>query len=327
MVSKIRADEFSKAIDGERQFSGLAVVVETGGPVLQMRSMGPPRLNDVVVQVEALGLCRTDLRVFAGQIPVSTPLVPGHEFAGVIANVGKGVKTASLGDRVVVNPVLACGRCEFCDQSPTLCQQTQFLGVDLDGACAEFMTVPASAVFRIPDSLAFNVAAFAEPVAASLAVLNASLQPQQRGVVLGSNRIATLTRRILQAHGFEDVVECSEQDVSVLTANSFDFAIETFATSETIRHLIRSLRPRGTLVLKSRLRTPIELTIAELLPKQLRIECVNYGAFPEAIDLLSSGKVNVNDLIGPEFALADFDRAFAHAMQDESVKTFIAPGA
>lgn len=326
MVSK-SVKESHVAKNTETQFCGTAVVIRPGGPTFETRDVKTPAADEVVIGVKSLGLCRTDLRVFNGQLAVPRPLVPGHEFSGVVARVGRNVNSVGVGDRVAVNPVLACRSCEFCNESPQDCQHTQFLGVDLDGACAEFATVPQSATFRIPDTLGFDTAAFAEPVAASLAVLNADIKPNQQGVLLGSNRIAVLTRRILEAHGFLNVTCCGENDSSRLPANTFDFAIETLATTATVNTLIRSLRPRGTLILKSRQPTPVQLTISDLLPKQLRIECVNYGSFHKAIDLLNSGTVNVQDLVGPSFAIADFQQAFVNAAQDEYVKTFIKPNA
>ena len=295
-------------------------------PVLedQVVSISP---NELAIQVRAIGLCRTDLRVFDGTIPVSMPLVPGHEFAGVVVATGDDVAAFKAGDHVVVNPVLSCGRCSFCEQSPELCQQTKFLGVDLDGACRQFINVPESAVFPIPDTLCFREAAFAEPVAASLAVLNASIKLEDKGVLLGSNRISELTMRILSVNGFNNITRCSEKDLANLPSHTFDFAIETMATTETINHLIRCLKPNGTLVLKSRQQAPVELTLADLLPKRLRIECVNYGPFSDAVELLASGRVSVKDLVGTEYALSDFELAFAQAAKDEQVKTFIVPNA
>ena len=313
-------------IKPQRLIGGALIVNPGKQPVLEDRvvSISP---HELAIQVQAIGLCRTDLRVFDGTIPVSTPLVPGHEFAGVVVAIGDDVASFKAGDRVVVNPVYPCGRCNFCEQSPELCQQTKFLGVGLDGACRQFISVPESAVFPIPDSLSFREAAFAEPVAASLAVLNASIKPENKGVLLGSNRISELTMRILSVNGFNNITRCSEADLANLPSHTFDFAIETMATTETINHLIRCLKPNGTLVLKSRQQTPIELTLADLLPKRLRIECVNYGPFSGAIELLASGRVSVKDLVGTEYALSDFELAFAQAAKDEQVKTFIVPNA
>lgn len=308
-----------------RRQAASAVVITENGSALQEQPIRMPARDEVLIRVHALGLCRTDLRVLSGQIPIQAPLIPGHEFAGVALAVGVDVTHVKANDRVVVDPVIACGDCEFCRDSPQLCQQSKFLGVDVDGACSELATIAARQVHVISHAVPFEQAAFAEPVAASLGVLNANIKPLQKGVVLGSNRIATLTCRILEAYGFGSVTRCCENEFARLPSNAFDFAIETQATTDTLRHLIRSLKPQGTLVLKSRQYSPVELIIAELLPKQLRIECVNYGSFSQAIELISSGRVRISDLVGEQYLLEDYQSAFANAAHSELVKTFIAP--
>ncbi|MEM7477437.1 MAG: alcohol dehydrogenase catalytic domain-containing protein [Planctomycetota bacterium] len=300
-----------------------AVVVQASGPALQERAVESVHKKEVLIRVEALGLCRTDLRVYDGKIPVAIPLVPGHEFAGVVECVGADVTHVVCGDRVAINPVLACGDCPFCDDQ--LCQQTQFLGLDVNGACAEICKVPSSAVYKISKDLPFEVAAFAEPVAASLAVLNADIKRDQRGLLLGDNRIAVLTQRILQAFDFSNVAMASPEDLSSLEPHCFDYAIETLATTQTIRGLVRSVKPGGLVILKSRQQVPIELTLAELLPKNIKFQCVNYGRFDKALDLLTTGEVEVRDLVGPAFGLSDFEEAFEYASENESSKTFIRP--
>lgn len=307
----------------ESQLSYRTVVVERSGPKIVERSLEGLDESDVLIRVESLGLCRTDLRVYQGDIPAAFPLIPGHEFSGVVEQTGASVEHLSSGDRVAVNPVLACGNCVFCEEQQ--CPETKFLGLDMDGACAEYCKLPSSAVYPIPDTMPFEVAAFAEPVAASLAVLNADIEPTQRGVLLGDNRIATLTRRILRAHHFEQVQQVSAEQLSMLPRHSFDFAIETLATTETIQELVRSVRPSGLVVLKSRQQVPIELNLAALLPKNIRFQCVNYGSFQAAIDLLATAAVDVTDLIGPAFGFSQYVEAFESAINDESSKVFIRP--
>jgi len=273
---------------------GAAVRVEATGPVLGPSVMSSPASGEITIAVAALGLCRTDLSVVSGAIATDGSIVPGHEFAGTVALVGALVEDFEVGDHVVVNPILPCGLCAYCaDARPDICQSPTMLGVDHDGACADYVTVPRSAVYRIPDDLPFTVAAFAEPVAASLAVVDA------------------------------DVTLCAPDGLEHLPPDTFDFAIETVATTTTINQLIQLLRPKGVLVLKSRQHTPVQLTIADLLPKQLRMQAVNYGSFEQAISLLASGAVEVGDLIGPTFELDDFEAAFACAA-GEQVKVFIA---
>src|SRR4029077_17070833 len=164
------------------------------------------RDDDVVVRVQSAGLCRTDVFVADGVIRTRDPLVLGHEFSGVVEAVGAGVSRAKAGDRVAVFPVIACGACRECRAGRAdLCQRPSMLGLESDGAFAELVKIPERAVFPMPDALPFRHGAYAEPVAASLAVRKPGSRPEKKGLVYGNNRIAELTLRILEAYDFADV--------------------------------------------------------------------------------------------------------------------------
>ena len=236
----------------------------------------------------------------------------------------RGVSSVSCGQHVTANPVIPCGRCRTCQGHAAIyCQRSRFLGVDLDGACADYVRVPESAVYPIPADMSFLVAAFAEPVAASLAVIKAQIQPHQTGLILGNNRIAKLTHRVLRAFGFDGVSICDEAAATDIPDNSVDFVIETLATSATVVEMVRLVRPRGRIVFKSRQFQPINLVLRDILLKEPVFEAVNYGAFDDAIHLLATGHVSVEDLIGKCYSLEQFDEAVASGFADEAKKTFL----
>ena len=266
----------------------------------------PLGADEVAIRVRAVGICRTDLYVMDGTIPAQRPVIPGHEFAGVVVETGSHVKRLKRGDRVAVNPIIPCGECGFCRADNRAdCQHTSMLGVDRDGACCSVAIVPGRAAFLVPDSLSFEEAAFAEPVAACLAVTRSGIERTQVGLIVGENRIARLTERILLAHGFSDVSICAPEGLADVSDCEFDFAIETHATTEVLSQLIRVIRPRGRIVLKSRQYRPVELTLRDLLPKEPVLQAVNYGRFDEAVALLVDRRVDVSDLIGQRFAFSD----------------------
>ncbi len=304
----------------------LAVVTYHGQTTLEVCPLNSLAPKYIRIRVHAIGLCRTDLRVISGEIKASRPLIPGHEFSGTVESVGVEVVHLKPGDRVVVNPWVNCRECEFCDNSRfEICQSASMLGVHFDGALAECVAVPEHVVYKIPEGLSFEVAAFAEPVAASLAVLNAPIISSERGLILGENRIAELTRRILEAHGFGDVTTCSSQNCDHLRMHSFDFVIETESTTEILRRMIQLVRPRGKLVLKSRQLYPTSFAMMDILPKEPQMYVVNYGSFTAAVEMLAARKVCVNDLIGQKFALEGFQDAIEAAKSDEAQKVFVVP--
>jgi threonine dehydrogenase-like Zn-dependent dehydrogenase len=274
----------------------MKAIVKQGADV-RLRAVSRPAagLTEVVVRVRAAGLCRTDLFVARGLLPSADPVILGHEFSGAVD-----------GTRVAVMPVLPSGA---------------MLGVDRDGAFAEFVAVPESAVHALPAAVPDLAGAYAEPVAASLAVLKTGIRPDERGLVYGSNRIARLTGRVLRARGFALVTA----GPGPLPENGFDFIVETCPTPEAFDEMIRAVRPGGRIVLKSRPHARVPIDLAAAVRKEISFHAAAYAPFDEALDLLASGRLDLSDLLGPIRPLEDFERVFAEAGSGESVKTFFAP--
>jgi L-iditol 2-dehydrogenase len=299
---------------------GTSVAVRTvPRPVLQAP-------DDVLLRVAVAGLCRTDLYVAEGRLPSPDPLILGHEFSGVVEACGAAVHGLSRGDRVAVMPVIWCGNCDSCSRGQeTTCLRPAMLGVHRDGAFAEFVALPSRCVYRIPDSLSFLAAAYAEPVAAALAVLNAGLRPEEKGLIYGHNRFSLLLRQVLEAHGFRRVTVHDLERDAPLEANAYDFIVETFATRAALADMMRAVRPYGTIVFKSRQPFPAAIDLPAAIAKELTFRAVNYGPFPKALALLAEGRIEINGLFGPVHPLEDFERVFADARRGEAAKVFFSP--
>jgi L-iditol 2-dehydrogenase len=293
--------------------------------ILRLREMPRPhvaRPDDVVIRVVCAGLCRTDLYVAEGRLPVQEPRVLGHEFSGVVETVGPEVRHVMAGDRVAVMPFVGCGDCRLCTTGEsTRCPSATMLGIDRDGAFAEAIVVPARAVYPMPDRLSYRRAAYAEPLAAALAVLRAGLLYPSRGLILGRNRIAQLTRRVLAADGFNDVTLWDPAVDSPVLSGIFDFAVETMATDAVFGVLLDAVRPGGTVVLKSRPARPVVLDVAAAVRREVTLRAVHYGSFAQAVAWLADG-FEVDDLLGPVVPLEAFDRAFTTVHESEAKKVF-----
>ncbi len=300
------------------------------GPGLAVRRVPRPTLiapEDVIVRVALAGLCRTDVYVAEGHLPCRDPLILGHEFAGVVAEVGPAVRNVAPGDRVTVMPILACRTCEQCRAgAEATCERRTMLGVDRDGGFAEFIAVPARAVYRLPTTFSFMAGAYMEPVAAALAVLKAGLRPDEKGLIYGHNRIALLTERVLRAHGFTGVAVHDPSRDERLPTSAYHFIVETVATTEALDDMIRAVRPLGTIVLKSRSYRHAGINLIEAVKKELTFRAVNYGPFTEAIALVAEGRVSLDGLLGPVHDLEEFPAVFAASKRSESAKPFFAPG-
>jgi L-iditol 2-dehydrogenase len=294
---------------------------------LSVRAVAEPSLeadDQVVVQVQLAGLCRTDMYVAEGRICAPDPLILGHEFSGTVVSAGDAVEDLRVGQRVTVNPLFSCRICSRCmSGSSHTCQDTAFLGIDHNGCFAEQVAVPRHSVYPIPSGLSFFQAAYAEPVAASLAVLKTGIQPSDKGLMIGNNRFSQLLLKILAIYGFNNVTVCGANDV---VGEDYDFVVETALTANTLNDMVRAVRPGGKIILKSRHFDPVCFGLYEAIRKEPVIHIVNYGSFDEALELLSSGKLNVDDLVDGTYKLEDYARVFERSRQSESLKPFFAFG-
>jgi threonine dehydrogenase-like Zn-dependent dehydrogenase len=299
----------------------MRALVRRGGKV-GLESIAAPRLgrdDDVLIQVILAGICRTDVYVARGLLAVAEPRILGHELVGVVVQAG-AISGFHPGERVTVIPTFACGACAGC-RAQGDCHDPLFLGVQRDGAFAERMVVPAKNLLRAPDRLSAERAAYTEPVAAALAVLDAPLPRDGRGLVLGDNRIATLIMRILAAEGFVNFIQ-ARADAPALDGAAFDCVIETEATASTLAAMVGLLKPHGLGVLKSRPSAAVPLDVTRAVKKNLRLHAVAYGSFERAIALLDGGALDVDDLLGAAFPLEDFEAAFAQSEAAAAPKLF-----
>jgi threonine dehydrogenase-like Zn-dependent dehydrogenase len=277
--------------------------------------------GEVRLQVLTAGLCRTDLLAGDGRIDVADGRVLGHEVAAEVIE-APGIDELRPGTRVTVNPILPCRKCRMCSLDPTRCLQPKILGLDADGAFADQMVVPAQVVLPVPRSMELRKAAFVEPVAASMAVLKAGIRRGTRGLVFGHGRIAELTHRVLRVHGFEGVMRSASLE---LERGGYDFVVETVPSPRVFGALLRALAPGGIMVLKSRPAEPVPLDLSLAVQNELTLKAVRHGDFRQAIELLHSGRLPVQDLFGPTFPLAEGEAAFEEAKAHEDAKVFLVP--
>lgn len=174
-----------------------------GGEDIRLEEITSPELgtHDVRIQVQWCGVCGTDVHIIRGEFPVwQPPTILGHEYSGVVVEIGSQVTTVAVGDRVTVDPSGAvCGSCEFCRGGQQhFCPQRRILR----GAFAEYTVVPEKTVYTIPDRIDFQRAALIEPVSCAVhAVELAELRPGEKVLVLGGGPIGLLLTTILKHAG------------------------------------------------------------------------------------------------------------------------------
>lgn len=204
-----------------------AAVLHEFKKLLVIEEVDPPKLesHEVLIQVEACGVCHSDLHVADGDWPqlakiVKKPLILGHEIVGRVAEMGAGVRGLHVDDRVGV-PWLhwSCGECEFCREgNENLCARQKITGVTVDGGYAEFTKAPASHALKIPDGLSAIEAAplFCAGVTVYRALKHANISRRQRLAIFGIGGLGHLAVQIGRALGAEiTAVDISEEKLAL----------------------------------------------------------------------------------------------------------------
>lgn len=295
-----------------------------------------PGLYEVLVRPTAVGLCGSDVHFWehgrVGDLVVEEPLILGHEVAGVIAAVGEGVDQARIGERVAVDPQRPCRRCGYClGGRYNLCRDVEFPSAPpVHGAFAEYIAVPADFAFPIPETMSDDEAALLEPLSVGVAaVRKAGVVPGSRVLVTGAGPIGILTAAAAAAFGATEVVVSDPLQTrravalahgataaldpasDLIPQEHFHALIDASGAPAAIDAGIRSLRAGGTAVMVGMGSERIDLDLFRVQSRELRIEGLfrYVDTWPVAIDLVSTGRVQVADLVSAVVGLDDLDQA------------------
>jgi len=297
-----------------------------------------PGPGEALLRVQAVGICGSDLHWFGqagiGDAKLKQPLVPGHEFAGVIA------AGARQGERVAIDPAVPCHACEFCLQgNPNLCEHLRFAGHGLeDGALREFIAWPEECLFTLPEALSQADGVMLEPLGVAIhAVDLAHLRTGMSVGVFGCGPIGLLIIQVAQLAGAARVfvteplshrLEAARRLGGIVwnPGQAMDAAFEVSGDDEAVETAFAAVRPGGTVILAGIPdgdRTSFSASVARR--KGLTIKLVRRMKFtyPRAIQLVESGQVDVRSLITQHFPLEQSQQAFTLAQQRRGLKIII----
>ena len=165
--------------------------------------------NNVLVKIKAAGICGSDVGIYHGTNAAATyPRVIGHEIVGVVEEVGDNAKKIKVGDRVIVDQVTACGTCYACRKGrPNVCEHLQVRGVHIDGGYREYMAVPESDVYVLPDSLSYQDAVMIEPTTIAVqACSRAQLEFQDTVMIIGAGALGSSMLRIVNLYSPRKII-------------------------------------------------------------------------------------------------------------------------
>ncbi len=295
--------------------------------------------NEVLVRVKACGICGSDVHgMDGGTGRRQPPIIMGHEAAGVI--VDTGADGWSKGDRVTFDSTVYCSTCRFCRAGQiNLCDNRRVLGVSCDdyrqhGAFAEYVAAPRHILYRLPDAVSFVQAAMVEPVSiASHAVGRTQIAPGDTAVVVGTGMIGLFIVQSLRAAGCARIIavdidpdrldlacafganlalrsdRCDVQAEVLAYTDGLgaEAAFEAVGINETVHTAVTSVRKGGSVVLVGNVSLTVQLPLQTVVTREISISgsCASSGEYPQCLDRIASGAIDVASLITAEAPLSD----------------------
>ena len=299
-----------------------------------------PKDDEVLIKVDICGLCGTDFKLYKGDYTGKVPVVLGHEYAGTVEEVGANVKGIKPGDRVVADPNESCGACNYCRSAQsTFCSDMAAYGVLSDGGFAEYTVANQKGVYKIPESLESEIAAFTEPIACAVRCVDrAEIKIGQTVVIMGAgpmgqvilqlagnagaSKIIQIDRNdwkleIAKQYGANEVINSKNEDakarvMELTDGEGADIVIEAIGTTETFEQAFTLVKRGGRIVQYGFCPEGQKAAVIpfEILSKELTIvgSWVNPYTYPRAIKLLDSGKVKVWHLITNRLKVEDIEQ-------------------
>jgi 2-desacetyl-2-hydroxyethyl bacteriochlorophyllide A dehydrogenase len=319
----------------------------------ELRPLGE---HEVLIDVEACGICGTDLHIVEGTSRSNPPVIIGHEYAGRIVECGSGVKDHAIGERVAVDPNIACGECLYCRRGLVhLCTSLRALGVDIDGGMAEYSIVPSAQIFALGAGMSAETCAFVEPVSCAVhGIDRARINAGDVVVIIGGGPIGQIMlqlaltagaastilvepvaakRELGTVHGASYVIDPGSVEVAeavhAVVPEGADVVIDCAGTTATAALSLTLARRGGTVeffgVCPIGATIPVEPNMVYFRELTIVGSYVNPFTFSRAIALLRSGKVRVDSLPLIRFPLEEVHEALRQQRDGTAVKSILIP--
>lgn len=324
------------------------------GKELIIKDIETPKIDDnqALIEIKTAGICGTDLAILRGDLTTPIPIVLGHEFAGVVIELGKKVNRKWLGKRVTseINANIDFN-CYFCQQNLfTQCISRKAIGIDIDGAFANYIAVDSYLLHEIPADISFKEASFIEPLAAAYQTFETMPigDDDKTIAIFGAGKLGLLIIQVAILNGLE-VIAIDGSNKKLELAKKFgakflinrlknndipnqikkftddlgaDITLDATGNPNAISNVIASCRTRGKIHVKSTHGLGTKLNLTDMVVRELTLYTSRCGPFDKAIEGLKSGKIKVNELISKEFPLEKFSEAFnSYQRSRDQIKT------
>jgi L-iditol 2-dehydrogenase len=340
-------------------------VVLTGIKKMAMMDIPNPSIvnpNEVKIKMSTIGVCGSDIHYYAegkiGSQVVEYPFPVGHECSGIIEEIGENVKNVRVGDLVVVDPSVHCGQCDQCLAGrPHTCRNNRFLGCpgQLDGCLAEYIVMPDFTCFPVTGKMNPVQAALIEPLTIGVYTVKlAQIQKKETAVgIFGAGPIGLSVLFKLLADGIEDITMIEPLDYRLIRANEIgarylvnpgfdnveeivknkhelllDVVFEASGEQDAVTNAVKILKPGGKLVLVG-IPPSAQYTFNMDLMRRKELTIINVrrqnNCVEEAIELVISGKIDVEQMVTHHFSLEETEKAFeiVEGYKDGAIKAMI----
>ena len=334
----------------------LAVVKDFSRKGVSLQEVPRPEFSpyEVLIRVKAVGICGSDVRMFNEVTPGRKKIIIGHELSGEVVDFGEKVHSLRKGDRVATSICIGCAICRYCRKGYfNLCDKLEEVGITIDGGMAEYVSVPARNVHRIPEHVSFEEATLADPLACSIRGLEmVSIQKDSWVCVLGPGTIGLLAvqiaKRVLRARvvvtgtredrlslarqfGADHVVNVNQDDpvkfILDKTNGGADFAFEATGSGKALEDAFFSTKRNGSIVAMT-VHKQVQINMEPVIRNELKVFgsiCYNYKEFDQALDLIAKKKVDLALFTQHTFPLQEYEKAFAFVMSRQGVKAILKP--
>ncbi|HUK28568.1 MAG TPA: alcohol dehydrogenase catalytic domain-containing protein [Candidatus Acidoferrales bacterium] len=319
-----------------------------------MPNVGP---DEVLVRVHKASICGSDIGLYDYSAAFSgfakLPTIPGHEFAGEVAQVSSGVSDFKVGERVVAESILSCGNCKFClNGQPNICINFKIFGVHTNGGFAEYVSVPRKNLHHIREGLSFAQAAIIEPLSVGCHAIEdvATTSANDSIVVLGPGPIGLLAAQVARANGCKGIVisgidvdekrmaiasklgfetvNSSKEDLvrKVLDSTSglgVDMAMVAAGSGVALNQACQIVRKGGKILNVAIYPKPVEVAVTNLVRREMRLLgtfASTWKNYERAMTLASENKVSLEPLITHSFPLEETKTAIETAKAREGCK-------
>jgi L-iditol 2-dehydrogenase len=322
--------------------------IMTSPGVIEFNDIAKPTIksSEVLIQIRRIGVCGSDIHVFHGKHPyTSYPVVQGHEVSGVIAEVGSDVSGFAPGDRVTFMPQVVCGACYPCKHGMYhICESLKVMGFQTSGAAQEYFPIEADKVLKLPADFSLDLAAMIEPISVGVhAVRRGGEIAGMNVLVLGAGTIGNLTGQVAKAlgaravmitdisdyklekahhTGFDHVINPEKEDLNEAILRDFgpgraDLILECVGVEATITQAIDYARKGTTIVVVGVFGDRPRVNLGLVQDRELTLTgtlMYQKADYEKAIELATSGKLQLEALVSTHFAFNDYLDAY-HAIE------------